>query len=86
MENITIKIEVGFESTNKSQQMTIPYDAKVEWIHKEGRLYFAYRIYGRLWTPHIKDIRKFQAIYGVKSYKAISELLKGDTLTMTLSV
>lgn len=86
MENITVKIEIGFTSTNKQQMITIPYDAKIEWIHTNKGLKFAYRIYGKLWTPSVKDIRKYQDIYGVKSYKAIAEYLKGETLVLTRAI
>lgn len=82
---ISVKIEVSFDTQDNShkEMVTIPYTAKVRFVHDErGFIYFAYEINGHLYRPQLADIRLFQKIYGVKSYKSISEYLKGETLLM----
>ena len=82
---ISVKIEVSFDTQDNSHKetITIPYTAKVRFIHDErGYIYFAYEINGHLYRPFMRDIRLFQKIYGVKSYKCLSEYLKGETLEM----
>lgn len=78
-------IEVSFDTTckNKVVAITIPYDAKVRFSRDErNRLYFAFEIYGHLYRPQIQDIIRTQHLYGVKSYKCVSEFMKGETLDL----
>jgi hypothetical protein len=81
---MTVKIEMSFDMEHGSEQMmTIPFNARVRFSRDaKGRLYFAYEIYGTMWRPRVQDIHRFANIYGVKSYKAISEYLKGETLVL----
>lgn len=82
---ITVKIEVSFDTQDNlhKEMITIPHTARVRFIHDErGYIYFAYEISGHLYRPQLSDIRLFQKIYGVKSYKCLSEYLKGETLVM----
>jgi hypothetical protein len=85
MTNISVKIEVSFNVTDSShiQLVTIPFEAKVRFMHdNHGFIYFAYEIGGKLFRPQLKDIRKFQKIYGVKSYVVVAEYMKGETLKL----
>ena len=83
--HISVKVEVSFNTVDNShlQKVTIPFESRVRFMHDEhGYIYFAYEIGGKLFRPQLKDIRHFQQLYGVKSYKVVSEYMKGETLTL----
>ena len=83
--HISVKVEVSFNIVDNShlQKVTIPFESRVRFMHDErGYIYFAYEIGGKLFRPQLKDIRHFQQLYGVKSYKVVSEYMKGETLTL----
>lgn len=83
--HISVKVEVSFNTVDNShlQKITIPFESKVRFMHDaRGYIYFAYEIGGKLFRPQLKDIRYFQQLYGVKSYKVVSEYMKGETLTL----
>lgn len=85
MQTMRISIEVSFNTTDNShvQLVTIPFESKVRFMHDEcGFLFFAYEIGGKLFRPQLKDIRRFQKIYGVKAYTVVAEYMKGETLTL----
>lgn len=86
--HISVKIEVSFNTVDNShlRKVTIPFESRVRFMHDErGYIYFAYEIGGKLFRPQLKDIRHFQQIYGVKSYVAIAEYMKGETLILIQS-
>lgn len=83
--HISVKVEVSFNTVDNShlQKITIPFESRVRFMHDErGFLFFAYEIGGKLFRPQLKDIRKFQKIYGVKAYTVVAEYMKGETLTL----
>lgn len=83
--HISVKVEVSFNTVDNShlQKVTIPFESRVHFMHDtRGYIFFAYEIGGKLFRPQLKDIRHFQQLYGVKSYKVVSEYMKGETLTL----
>lgn len=85
---MTVKIEMTLDvHHNGVQQMiTIPHNARIE-LRKssEGYMAIAFRIYGKLWRPQLKDIQAYQRLYDVKAYRAVAEYMRGDTLLLTLT-
>lgn len=82
---ISVKIEIDFntQTTTNKEQITIPHSANVRFTRdNQGKLYFAYEIRGHLYRPQLEDILLFQRLYDCKSYKCLSEYLKGETLVM----
>lgn len=83
--HISVKAEVSFNTVDNShlQKVTIPFESRVHFMHDtHGYIFFAYEIGGKLFRPQLKDIIHFQQLYGVKSYKVVSEYMKGETLTL----
>lgn len=83
--HISVKVEVTFNTTDNHhiQEVTIPFESKVRFMHdSHGYIFFAYEIGGKLFRPQLKDIRRFQKIYGVKSYVVVAEYMKGETLKL----
>lgn len=83
--HISVKVEVSFNTVDNShmQKVTIPFESRVLFMHDaRGYIYFAYEIGGKLFRPQLKDIRKFQKIYGVKAYTVVAEYMKGETLNL----
>ena len=76
-----MKITIQFNTGTPTIVMQIPYDAKVVFASDaNNHLHFAYEIHGKLFKPQFEDVCKCQRMYGVKSYKVVSEYLKGEVL------
>jgi hypothetical protein len=83
--NIKVTLEFDIENT-ATEFITIPFDSRVHFMRDaKGKLYFAYEIRGHLYRPQISDIILFQKLYDCKSYKCLSEYLKGETLLLIKS-
>ena len=63
--------------------VTIPFGMEnVCFQHINGKVFFAFMIGGHLYRPQMKDIVRFQKMYGVRSYRCVAEFMQGETLTM----
>ena len=77
-----IRIEFNTSDANvKIQTVTIPWECRIVWSHDErGKLRFAFEVNGGLYRPQLKDIRRIQTTYCVKSYRCVAEYMRGETL------
>lgn len=83
MRTVKVNIEFDIEESSRVATLIVPFEARVHWSRDErNRLFFAFEIDGHLYRPKISDIIKIQKLYGVKSYKAVAEYMKGEVLTM----
>ena len=86
MKTFKITLEFDIEETTNKEMITIPFDARVHFMRdSRNKIYFAYEIRGHLYRPQISDIILFQKLYDCKSYKCLSEYLKGETLVLIKS-
>ncbi len=86
MKTFKITLEFDIEETQNKEMITIPFDSRVHFMRdSRNKIYFAYEIRGHLYRPQISDIILFQKLYDCKSYKCLSEYLKGETLIMIKS-
>jgi hypothetical protein len=83
MHTLKITLEFDIEETQNKEMITIPFNSHVRFMRdSKGKLYFAYEIGNSLYRPCLADIILFQKLYDCKSYKCLSEYLKGETLLM----
>jgi hypothetical protein len=78
-----VQLEFNTTQTSLKVKLTVPFGAKVRFTKdSKGRLYFAFAIGGHLYRPQLADIRRIQAMYGIKSYACVAEFMQGETLVL----